>query len=149
MNAEPFKKLLVADRSSSGWQQVMEGRYYLYPIHTTCTFLSPTSLSSALYLAVLYLLQHNYEHAFKLIEGCCIDTEFTEEEKWVFSQFQKANYDRHPDAHACRLKLILAIMYSPHPSPWPTHKEMTKYLQKLPHVSAQCTLSLEGKKQPI
>jgi hypothetical protein len=38
----------------------------------------------------------------------------------------------------------LAIMYSPHHSPWHTQKEMDRYLQKLPHVSAQCTLSLDG-----
>lgn len=48
--------------------------------------------------------------------------------------------DLHPDAHACRLKLSLAWLYSDNKAPWETKYDLEAYLHKLPHISADCKL---------
>ncbi len=44
------------------------------------------------------------------------------QEQWIFAQFERTLSsdipDNHPDAHACRLKLNLAVLYSDNKSPW-------------------------------
>ncbi len=93
----------------------MEIRYYLYQVHTTCTFLTPTTLASTMYWALIQFLQRNYIAAFKLIESCSLDTPFSPEEKWIYQQFDRADFDQHPNAHACRLKLLLGMLFSSNP----------------------------------
>jgi hypothetical protein len=34
-----FSTEIICDRASMGWQQVMDTRYYLYPLHTSRSFL--------------------------------------------------------------------------------------------------------------
>ena len=53
--------------------------------------------------------------------------------------------DCHPDAHACRAKLSLAVMYSGNTCKWgqDLHEEMDAYLHKLEHVRASCRLTVE------
>lgn len=147
IGGEPFSTQLVVDRASLGWQQNMEVRYYVLPIHTSKTFLSPPTLSASLYLILLKLLHRDYAAAFRQIEACSVDTPFTSEEGWVWVQLERTLTDSHPDAHACRLKLTLAVQYSQGHSTnkpkWQNHTEMTGYLSKLSHVSAACRLSLE------
>lgn len=138
---EPFSTRLVCDRSCQGWQSVMESRYYLYPVHTSKTFLLTTTLESTLYLALLRFLHRKYSMAFKLIDTCCVDTNFTDQEKWIFEQFHRGRTDCHPDAHACRLKLTLSVMHSKNKFKWEVHEEMERYLMKTGHVSADCTLT--------
>ena len=140
---DPFATQLIFDRGSLGWQQVMESRVYLYPVHTSKTFLLTRTLSSTLYLILLKFLNRDYESAFYLIEGCCIDTQFTAEDQWVFDQFEKTLDDLHPNAHACRLKLSVAVLYSKNKCKWEVHQEMDRYLAKLNHVSASCRITLE------
>ena len=67
-----------------------------------------------------------------------IDTIFTPEEQWIFDQFLRTMDDEHPDAHACRLKLTLSVMYSDNHCKWEIHNEMDAYLSKLPHISSDC-----------
>ncbi|KAH3756032.1 nxn protein [Pelomyxa schiedti] len=136
----PFSTRLVCDRGSLGWTGVMDMRYFLYPVHTSKTFLLTPSLSSLLYLILLRVLNREYATAFRLIEGCYVDTTFTADERWIFSQFERTMDDRHPDAHAIRLKLSLAIMHSDNRVPWEVHQEMDKYLSKLDHVSSGCKI---------
>ena len=71
------------------WQEVMERRFYMLPIHTSRTFLVTNSLASRLYLILLKLVARLYEDAFRLAEVCAIDTAFTPEEKWVFGLIQE------------------------------------------------------------
>jgi hypothetical protein len=145
IQGEPFSTQLVFDRASAGWQEAMETRYYLYPVHTSKTFLMPPTLSSTLYLILLRMLHRDHLPAFKLIESCSVDVPFTPEESWVWSQLERTLDDAHPDAHACRLKLSLAVQYSraSNKTKWENHVEMDRYLGKLGHVSAGCRLTYE------
>jgi hypothetical protein len=43
-SSDPFTTNLIYNRGGIGWQQVMESRYYLYPVHTSKTFLIMNSL---------------------------------------------------------------------------------------------------------
>ena len=140
-----FSTELIFERGSVGWQQVMETHFYLYSVHASHTFLIPPTVASALYLVLLKMLNREYSEAFGMIDGSIgsIDTLFSPEEQWIFDQFSRTNDDGHPDAHACRLKLTLAVMYSENRCGWETHVEMDSYLAKLPHVSADCRLSAE------
>ena len=71
------------------------------------------------------------------------DVLFTAEEKWVFGLIQsRTRNDQHPDAHACRLRLLLAVhLFSDNEITWETHTECDQYLSKLPQVSADCRLT--------
>ena len=61
----------------------------------------------------------------------------------MFRQFVRSCDDNHPDAHAVRLRLVLAVMYSPNVVPWSISKDLLGYLHKLPHVSQTCRLTYE------
>ncbi|RLN73048.1 hypothetical protein BBJ28_00012419, partial [Nothophytophthora sp. Chile5] len=100
IKGEPFSSVLVSDRGSMGWQQAMETRFYTYPVHSSNTFLLPSSLSSTLYLILTSLLTRNYAPAMELILGCNVDVKFTDEEKRIFDQLAKTLDDRHPNACA-------------------------------------------------
>jgi hypothetical protein len=143
VRGEPFSVELVGDRSSMGWQSVMDSRYYMYGVHTSNTFLHAPTLAARLYLCVLFLLTRQYARVFALLEACDVDTDFTAEERWVFAQLARAADDSHPDAHACRLRATLAVLHSDNEQPWQTHVELDQYLAKLAHVSAQCRLAHE------
>ena len=132
VRGSPFSTNLVFDRNSATWQEVMERRYFLLPIHTSKTFLITTTLSCRLYLILLKLLARQYEEAYRLIEVCAIDTKFTPEETWVFNLIQeRAERDSHPNAEAIRLKLILAIMYSNNDMKWETNVIFQRYLKNV------------------
>ena len=139
----PFTKNLIFYRNSVTWMEVMQRRYYLYPIHTSKTFLETTSLASRLYLILLKLLKRDYIGAIKLVNVVAIDVMFTAEEQWVFGLIQtRTKDDLHPDAHAVRCKLLLAIhLFSDNEILWETHVECDHYLLKLPLISADCTLT--------
>lgn len=83
--------------------------------------------------------------AFREAEGCSVDVPFTAEEAWVWGQFERTVDDAHPDAHAVRLKLALAVQYSRSSNKvkWEQHREMDRYLAKLGHVTASCRLTYE------
>ena len=54
----------------------METRYYLYPVHTSRTFLHMPTLAASFYLILLRLLGRNYSDAFKLTEACTVSCMF-------------------------------------------------------------------------
>nr|CCA25882.1 hypothetical protein ALNC14_120260 [Albugo laibachii Nc14] len=139
---EPFSISVLSDRSSRGWLQAMESRYYLYDIHSSHTFLLPPSLSASLYLSLLAILRREYTKAMQMISTCTIDTAMTAEEAWVFSQLSRCVDDRAPNACAYRLKLTLAIG-SAHSVPWDVNEELYDYIVTQKHVSALCRLSLK------
>ena len=109
-----------------GWQQVMDTRYYLYPLHTSRTFLHTQTLDSALYLVLLRLLNRDYESVFRQITTCAVGVPFTQQEAWIFSQFSRTLDDKHPDAHSCRTKLALAVVYSDNKCKWEMHEELSR-----------------------
>ncbi|DAZ97871.1 TPA: LOW QUALITY PROTEIN: hypothetical protein N0F65_003298 [Lagenidium giganteum] len=149
VQGEPFSTLLLPDRSSLGWQQAMESRFYVYPIHSSHTFLLPPSLSSTLYLILISLLSRKYDVAMELIAGCNVDVKFTDEEKWVFDQISKTLDDRHPNACACRIKLTLGVVYSDNKIPWQLKNELYDYIAAVDHVDATCRLTLEEEKEAL
>lgn len=149
IRGEPFSSILVSDRGSVGWQQAMETRFYTYPVHSSNTFLLPSSLSSTLYLILTSLLTRNYSAAMELILGCNVDVKFTDEEKRVFDQLAKTLDDRHPNACACRIRLSLGIAYSDNKAPWKLSGELHDYLTTSDHVDASCKLTLEEEKEAL
>eukprot|EP01065_Artemidia_motanka_P000909 TRINITY_DN1042_c0_g1_i1.p1 TRINITY_DN1042_c0_g1~~TRINITY_DN1042_c0_g1_i1.p1 ORF type:complete len:4224 (+),score=1358.75 TRINITY_DN1042_c0_g1_i1:274-12672(+) len=136
-----FPSRLIPVRSSLGWEEVMDQRFYTYSVHVSGSFLVTPGLGPTLYLVLLRLLTRRYGDAFLLIQGVCTDTELGADEQWIFNQIDKSTEDRHPDAIACRLRLSLAVLYSPIQLPWALHAEMDQYLNVLAHVSASCTLT--------
>jgi len=143
LKGKPFSCEILCDRGSFSWLQTMDTRYYLYRVHTSGTFLVSQELSASLYLVHLKLLKRQYSEAFTLAPTCTVDVPFTPDEGFIWGQLEKSMDDRHPDAHAVRLRLSLATMYAADHihSPWEVHAEMHGYLSKLPRVSANCRLT--------
>jgi hypothetical protein len=82
----PFSRTLVCDRASIGWQEVMESRFYLYPVHRSLSTLFCQTLASTLYLILVRLMLREYATAFRLLDTIAVDTAFTAEEEWIFNQ---------------------------------------------------------------
>lgn len=62
----------------------------------------------------------------------------------MFAQFEALSLDKHPNAHALRLKLNLTLALVPGLEfSWKLEAEMTQYLVKWTHVSKDCRLTLE------
>jgi hypothetical protein len=53
------------------------------------------------------------------------------------------------DAHACRVKLGLAVVFSNNKCKWEMKDELDRYLAKLAHVSAACRLSEEEERNAL
>ncbi|CAK9107070.1 Calmodulin [Durusdinium trenchii] len=145
LKGKPFSTLILCDRGSFAWLQTLDTRYFLYKIHTSMTFLISQELSASIYLVHLKLLQREYKQVFQLAPTCTVDVPFAPDEGFIWNQLEESLDDMHPDAHACRLKLSLAIMYAREHirPPWEVHAEYDRYLAKLPRVSAYCRLTAE------
>ena len=59
----------------------MATRYYLYPVHTSLSFLHTPSLAAALYLVLCRFLSRDYAAAAGVVATCTVDVPFTPEEK--------------------------------------------------------------------
>ena len=77
-------------------------------------------------------------------ESCVSDTELSPLEDQIFAQLRLLQDDRHPDAHACRLKVSLATLASRDRMPveWSVEEELTDYVLKHDRVSATCRLTM-------
>eukprot|EP01061_Rhynchopus_euleeides_P007779 TRINITY_DN1682_c1_g1_i2.p1 TRINITY_DN1682_c1_g1~~TRINITY_DN1682_c1_g1_i2.p1 ORF type:complete len:3842 (+),score=1703.90 TRINITY_DN1682_c1_g1_i2:1018-11526(+) len=135
-----FPCRLVPLRTSVGWEEVMEQRFFTYPVHVSGTFLICTGVGPTLYLLLVGLLSRRYQEAFRLADGVCTDAALNPDEQWIFDQLARSETDRHPDAVACRLQLSVAVMYSPLKPQWELSDEANRYLAVSGHVSAQCSL---------
>ena len=140
---DAFPTTLVYSRGSKEWLDTMDTRFFLYPVHSSGSFLHCEALSASIYLVLLHLLKRNYAEAFELASACTTDTALSNEEGFVWKLLEKCADDRHPDAHACRLKLSLCISFTTMRTPWQLHEEYSAYLAKLPRVSLACRLHPE------
>ena len=139
--AAPFSTELVLIHTDDQWAANLEQPYYLYPIHVSCAYVTSPTLAEALYLTLMRFLARDYEAAFRMIDSIGTDTQYTKEEHGIFQLFQLTMSDMSPDAHACRLKMSLAVLDAPISPPWDVTKEMSWFVSKLAHVSASIRLS--------
>jgi Protein of unknown function (DUF3638)/Protein of unknown function (DUF3645) len=154
----PFSTELVPMRDDSEWQSTLKSYCYLYRVHISGEFLLPDTLASNLFLILQRLLARQYEQAAVLLETAEFD-ELSDEEAYWFAQFERTLDDKHPDASACRLKLLLAGIYSSQlrsipwkaadpdvaeltAQRWQFKEEYSEYLKKLQHISRRCRLTL-------
>ena len=114
-------------------------------MHVSLSFLYSTTLASALYLVLLRYLGRQYRAVVQLVDTVASDTDLTPEEanSLQFMANARNSEDCHPDAHACRLKIALVMLDSPVVLPWDLSGEMSSYVRKLQHVSANCRLARE------
>jgi hypothetical protein len=62
---------VILDRRNQEWiDNIGEVRCYLYPVHNSRSFLVTPSLSSSLYLMVMYFITGAYQEVFKMVESC-------------------------------------------------------------------------------
>jgi hypothetical protein len=136
-----FASELVLEHSDQSWLHALgDVRHYLYPIHASKAFLFTPTLASALYLLLMRFLDRQYEEVFRVADSCVSDTKLSSEERQIFEQLQHLNGDKHPDAHACRLKLSLVTMGCQEvmQCPWSVPDELSLYMEKRQYVSAGC-----------
>ena len=123
-------------------------RTCVYEIHSSGEFVLYPSVLSALYWAYSKLAARQYVSAYRALESAGTDMPLSWAERTVIGMFKGISEDNHPDAHACRLKLRLAMIYAPL-SQWPVGSEQfvfsdyINYLGKISHVSFACRLSFE------
>ena len=143
---------LVLDRCDEAWLRNLRDprsrslTHYLYPIHSSRSFLFTPTLASALYLILLRLISGNFDLAFRLADFCVADTQLSPDEEQLVQQlFEIQRDDVRTDAVACRLKLILVTSGTPMSSilNWNPATELAKYLNRLEHVSGNCRLTKE------
>ena len=148
----PFTTCTVNDMDNIDWQYSCNARYYLYEVHPSDTFVLFTSIGATLYWAFLKFLHREYVDAFAAIISCGTDMPLTWSEQTMLSYFNECKDDHHPHAHACRLKLRLALQHSPIDE-WPIIEdkkgkksplcdEYEAYLTKRTHVALGMRLSL-------
>eukprot|EP00931_Biecheleriopsis_adriatica_P073552 TRINITY_DN47812_c0_g1_i1.p1 TRINITY_DN47812_c0_g1~~TRINITY_DN47812_c0_g1_i1.p1 ORF type:complete len:4288 (-),score=931.49 TRINITY_DN47812_c0_g1_i1:37-12879(-) len=152
----PFGTHLLFHRGAEGWPEVFSSaRCFLFPVHATRAFLQPKSLDALLYLILLKLYARQYEDAHRLAMSIAVDVPFTSTELWAFKQLFHVK-DGHPDANALRLRLMVAVRFSPDVDSlsdsrggWELHQEVDAYLRKMPHVTAGCMLTPAEELQAI
>ena len=145
----PFSTQIVADPNDETWARNLDMDYYIYSIHVSKSFLFSSTLASSLYLVAILFAARDYKEVFELTDSLTTDVPLTEEEKQSLALLSTPGLlaDKHPDAHACRLKLMLSMLDSGAEFGWDPTEEMAGYVSKRDHVSACCRLSgLQEKK---
>lgn len=120
VRSQPFSTDLVLDREGTyeGLYDVDDVKFFLYSVHVSMSFLLPRGLASALYLLLLRLLKRDYHQAARLCDSVASDVPLSPDEYSIFRALGETTDDRHPDAHAVRLKISLVTMQSGHKPPW-------------------------------
>ncbi|KAJ8602501.1 hypothetical protein CTAYLR_001253 [Chrysophaeum taylorii] len=147
VRSQPFSTDLVLDRQGTyeGVYDAVDAvslstRFFLYNVHVSMAFVLPRGLASALYLLLLRLLKRDYAAASRLCDSVASDVTLSADELAIFRALREANDDRHPNAHAVRLRVALVTAQSGHAAPWDLSLEMARYVAKIDHVSAECRL---------
>jgi hypothetical protein len=142
---QPFPAELELACGDAAWlRNLGSERHYLYPVHTAEGFLFCPSLGASLHLILLRLLARQYDAVAAMAGQAVCDTAPSAEERQLCARLAQANDDRHPDAHACRLRLQLCALHTPLAPllPWDLHRELVAYALKRRFVSLACRLEL-------
>ncbi len=71
---------VLLDRRNQEWiNNMSEIRCYLYPVHSSKSFLITPSLASSMYLMVMFFITGKYQEVFKMVESC-VSEDLTAEE---------------------------------------------------------------------
>ena len=71
---------VLLDRRNQEWiNNMSEIRCYLYPVHSSKSFLITPSLASSMYLMVMFFITGKYQEVFKMVESC-VSEDLTSEE---------------------------------------------------------------------
>lgn len=103
VKSAPFSTEVVLTRDEA-WKECLQSRFFVYPLHASGTFLMTPDTSSALYLAAMCLLRRDYERCCAIAPACRTDLPLNVQEAWALQQLWKSEEDKHPDAHACRIR---------------------------------------------
>jgi hypothetical protein len=145
----PFDCELLLFPSDMKWQQKRSVSFFSYRMHLSGSTLVPSGFSSALYLLMLRMLDRNYSEVAQLVTAISTDAELTDEAEQILGCLRQTLSDVHPDAHACRVKISLALADCPSGLPWDLVNEAGLYFEKLRHVSASCRISHEDENRLI
>jgi hypothetical protein len=135
-------------------------RYYVYPIHLSWEYVITHTLSSVLFLLLLFFQSRRYRFvifvfsmkfinnkqrdAIELVPSCVTDDNLQEHELLLFRELFSLVGDTTPDAHAFRLKLWLKCYNNVNIiCEWDVSVEMSNYLQMENLVSVECRLSID------
>jgi len=122
-------------------------KYLLLPIHVSLSFIQTPTLASSLYLLLLRFLNRDYVDVQRLCSSAGTDSELTDEETAVMKSISNI-HDGHPDAHAARLHLTLALLDAPWEVKavigWDVPGETYKYLNKISYVGMASRLDKDS-----
>ena len=74
---------------------------------------APPSLAASINLLLFRWLARDFEAAFELASSCASDTPLSDEESQLWALLADFEDDVEPSAHACRLRLWLALRCCP------------------------------------
>lgn len=116
----------------------------MYPVHLSRMFLSAPTLAAALYLVLVHFLDHQYEMVFQHALSCVTDVKMLPHEREIWNRICRLK-DLHPDAHSCRLRILMATKpcRTHMPCGWSVLYEMEQYVMKRQHVAAACRLTTD------
>ena len=158
----PFSESCIANAGDIRWISACDARCFSFPVHPSNAFVTFKSVGATIYWAFCKFMHRQYADAFSAINSCATDMPLRWSEKVILGYFALGNDDKHPNAHACRLKLRLSLLHSPIKY-WPICsdekggaavsfgeggdsnctlvQEYKAYLTKRCHVSMTCRLS--------
>ena len=137
---------LAMDLTDSEWlRDTGEAAYFVYPVHSSGTFMSSKSVSSTLYLFAMRMLTRKYKEAFRLIDSCVLDSVLTPQENQFLTVINSNPDDLLVDARACRLKLffvaygcsdVMSVLCN-------VEQDYVEYINNFKLVSSYCRLTVE------
>ncbi|CAK9118523.1 unnamed protein product [Durusdinium trenchii] len=140
VDTDPFSTELVLERGNSEWWGRAKNKTFLYPVHASRSFLQTPTLASALYVMMLRWMNRDYRGVAALVSAVGTDSKYEEDEMQIFKHLGRIT-DPHPDSHANRLQVSLAVSDANMELPWDLLDESAGYLGKLAHVTARSRLS--------
>ncbi|GFE55264.1 EF hand family protein, putative [Babesia ovis] len=104
---------LIYDGGNKDWLDAIDtgSRHYMYKVHSSRSFLFVPTYASGLYLLLNRFLDRQYEQVCRISKTTLFDDESQSSEERAFWEVLAkidSTCDKHPDAYACRLHLLLA-----------------------------------------
>eukprot|EP00434_Breviolum_minutum_P036480 symbB.v1.2.032323.t1/scaffold3863.1/size49111/1 len=140
VGTDPFSTELVLERGNADWWGRAKNKTFLYPVHASRSFLQTPTLASALYVMMLRWMNRDYGGVAALVSAIGTDSKYEDDEMQVFKHLGRIT-DPHPDSHANRLQVSLAVADASMELPWDLLEESAGYLGKIAHVTARSRLS--------